>query len=263
MLRDIGVPAWASERAEDSPIVVAGGLALINPMPLSPFFDAMVIGEGREVIVAIAQEVANGRANGLSRAEIVSRLAQVPHTYVPALYQFEYDQNGSVTRAGRDPAASESIVPGRPLDMASNPIHSLWTTERACYKYPDYYSVMVAMGCHLKCPFCVVGNVQGQESGSAATTTIGTILSLATERRTRYRTNLIKLFFASSFSSRAAIDPLDLTNLLGEMLRLAEHQAGGRRTAAVGAASRPGPGYVRAGDGKHPAAVNREALQPR
>jgi hypothetical protein len=78
---------------------------------------------------------------------------------------------------------------------------------------------MVAMGCHLKCPFCVVGNVQGQEGGSAATTTIETIFSLATERRARYGTNLIKLFFASSFSSRAAIDPLGLTNLLGEMLR--------------------------------------------
>ncbi len=219
MLRDIDVPPWAELRDEDTPIVVAGGLALINPMPLAPFFDAMVIGEGRTAITEIADIVAAGRAKGLSRSEIVSRLASVSYTFVPSLYRFEYDDNGSVASLRRDPGAPESIFPGRPLDMERHPIHSIWTTRRACYKYPDYYSIMVAMGCHLKCPFCVVGNVQGQDGGRAATTTIETIVNLATERRDKYGTNLIKLFFASSFSSQADIDPLSLRNLLGEMLR--------------------------------------------
>jgi radical SAM superfamily enzyme YgiQ (UPF0313 family) len=219
MLRDIGVPAWAARRDEAAPIVVAGGLALINPMPLAPFFDAMVIGEGREAIVRIAGIVAAARASGTRRPEILAMLASVPHVYVPGLYQFDYDDNGSVTAAERHPAAPAEISPGRPLDMASQPIHSLWTTERACYKYPDYYSIMVAMGCHLKCPFCVVGNVQGNDGGSAATTTTDTILDLAIRRRDAYQTNLVKLFFASSFSSRADIDPLGLRNLLDLMLR--------------------------------------------
>jgi radical SAM superfamily enzyme YgiQ (UPF0313 family) len=218
MLRDIGVPAWAARRDEEAPIVVAGGLALINPMPLAPFFDAMVIGEGRTAITAIADIVAAGRAKGLGRTQILARLASVPYTYVPSLYTFEYDDNGSVAGLKRDPGAPETIFPGRPLDMERYPIHSIWTTRRACYKYPDYYSIMVAMGCHLKCPFCVVGNVQGIDGGRAATTTIETIVGLATERREKYGTNLIKLFFASSFSSQADIDPLSLRNLLGEML---------------------------------------------
>ncbi len=218
MLREIGVPVWAGERAEETPIVVAGGLALINPMPLSPFFDAMVIGEGREAIVRIADVVAAGRAAGRRRADIVAELAQIPHTYVPALYQLEYDDNGSVAELNRIGDAPPQVSPGRPLDMAEHPIHSTWTTERACYRYPDYYSLMVAMGCHLKCPFCVVGNVQGNEGGSAATTTIETIVELATKRRSEYGTNLVKLFFASSFSAQASIDPLSLRNLLGVML---------------------------------------------
>jgi radical SAM superfamily enzyme YgiQ (UPF0313 family) len=219
MLRDIGLPVWAEHRPQDAPIVVAGGLALINPMPLSPFFDAMVIGEGREAMVAAAELVAAGRANGRSRAEIVAGLAAVPHIYVPSLYRFEYDENGSVTGLERDSGAPDKIFPGRPLDMEKHPIHSIWTSERACYKYPDYYSVMVAMGCHLKCPFCVVGNVQGNEGGRAATTTVETITRLAEERRARYGTRLVKLFFASSFSSQVDIDPLNLRNLIGEMLR--------------------------------------------
>lgn len=218
MLRDIGVDQWAARRDNEAPIVVAGGLALINPMPLAPFFDVMVIGEGRDAIVAIAEVVMKARAAGASRAEIISRLASVPHCFVPALYQLEFDLNGSVIRLEREPEAPATVSPGRPLDMVEAPIHSIWTTERACYKYPDYYSVMVAMGCHLKCPFCVVGNVQGNEGGSAATTSVEVIRELATRRRADYGTNLIKLFFASSFSSRADIDPLGLCNLLEIML---------------------------------------------
>lgn len=218
MLRDIGVEPWAARRDDAAPIVVAGGLALINPMPLSPFFDVMVIGEGRDAVDTIAEIVMRARADGVSRAGILSRLAGIPHCYVPALYRFEYDDNGSVTWVEREPEAPEAVSPGRPLDMVAAPIHSIWTTERACYKYPDYYSIMVAMGCHLKCPFCVVGNVQGNEGGSAATTSAEVIRELAIRRRADYGTNLVKLFFASSFSSRADIDPLGLRNLLEMML---------------------------------------------
>jgi len=137
---------------------------------------------------------------------------------VPVLYRFDYDDKGAVVNCTRDADAPASIAPGRPLDMDRHPIHSIWTTERACYKYPDYYSIMIAMGCHLKCPFCVVGNVQGQEGGRALNISLDTIVEMALSRRAQFATNLIKLFFASSFSSQAAIDPLSLKNLLGVML---------------------------------------------
>lgn len=219
MLREVGVPAWSRERDEDDPFTVAGGLSLINPMPLSPFFDAMVIGEGRETIVRIAHLVEEGRRRGHRRADILRGIAEVPHTFVPSLYQFEYDdEDGSVVSYTHDPAAPPAITAARPLDMDQHPIHSIWTSERACYKYPDYYSVMVAMGCHLKCPFCVVGNVQGAETGRALNASLQRIVELARTRRERFGTNLIKLFFASSFSTRTSIDPLSLKNLLSVML---------------------------------------------
>jgi radical SAM superfamily enzyme YgiQ (UPF0313 family) len=218
MLRDIGVPAWSCDRDDDDPIVIAGGLALINPMPLTPFFDAVVVGEGRTSVVEIARLVEAGRLRRMPRREIIRSLAQVPHTFVPSLYHFEYDDEGSVVAATHDDLAPATVSPGRPLDMDVNPIHSIWTTERACYKYPDYYSIMVAMGCHLKCPFCVVGNVQGAESGRALNMAADTVVGLALARRRRFGTNLIKLFFASSFSSQTTIDPLSLKNLLRVML---------------------------------------------
>lgn len=96
-----------------------------------------------------------------------------------------------------------------PLDTDNNPIHSVWTTELSCYKYPNSYSVMVAMGCHLKCPFCVVGKVQGEESGRARTIGFESVIALAEQWRADFGTSLIKLFFASSFASKADIDPLN------------------------------------------------------
>ncbi len=220
MLRACGVPMLAGEREDADPIVVGGGLALINPMPLSPFFDVMVIGEGREAIVALNAAVADGRALGLDRESMLRSLANIPHVYVPSLYRLTFAPDGMVEEFESADGVPAEVRPGRPLDMDANPIDSVWTTARACYKYDDYYSVMVAMGCHLKCPFCAVGNVQGAEGGRAVNIGRDRITELALMRRGEYGTNLIKLFFASSFSKPySPIDPLSLKNLLDEMLR--------------------------------------------
>jgi radical SAM superfamily enzyme YgiQ (UPF0313 family) len=214
MLRHCGLRPRAADRAEGDPLVIAGGMALINPMPLTAFFDAMVLGEGRDAVLEICRAVTRARTAGTAKARLLRELANIPHVYVPSLYQFTYDSNGAVRSANRDAEAPEEVMPARPLDMSRYPIASIWTSSRACYKDHDYFSVMVAMGCHLKCPFCVVGNVQGTESGKALNIGLTTVLSLAEERRQAWGTNLVKLFFASSFSEAASIDPLNLCTLL-------------------------------------------------
>ncbi|WP_117213778.1 B12-binding domain-containing radical SAM protein [Allorhizocola rhizosphaerae] len=218
MLRMCGLDPWAHRRTGDDPLVVAGGMALINPMPLAPFFDVMVIGEGREVLPRIADLVLEHQARQGTRGDLLRAVAQLPHTLVPSLYDMTYDDLGCVDRFEPVGGAAEQVHAARPLDMTAHPIQSEWTTQRACYKYPDYFSVMVAMGCHLKCPFCVVGNVQGAESGRALNIERDKIVELAVERRRAYGTNLVKLFFASSFAKQASMDPLSLTNLLDTML---------------------------------------------
>jgi hypothetical protein len=57
MLQHCGLAVRGSDRAGADAIVVAGGMALINPMPLAPLFDAMVIGEGRETLRRIGDVV--------------------------------------------------------------------------------------------------------------------------------------------------------------------------------------------------------------
>jgi hypothetical protein len=53
MLDLAGLPLRAAERTAAHPLVIAGGSGCYNPEPMSAFFDAMVIGEGEEVIFEV------------------------------------------------------------------------------------------------------------------------------------------------------------------------------------------------------------------
>ena len=77
---------------------------------------------------------------------------------------------------------------------------------------------MTSLGCHRKCPYCVVGNTQGAHDGRALNTSRDQILELSEERRREHGTNLIKLFFASSFSQSGSLDPLELQDVLEALL---------------------------------------------
>ena len=61
MLHLLGLKARAQDREEGDPLIVAGGPAVtINPEPIADFCDAMVIGEGEEVIETIAEVLRQG-----------------------------------------------------------------------------------------------------------------------------------------------------------------------------------------------------------
>jgi radical SAM superfamily enzyme YgiQ (UPF0313 family) len=52
-----GIPVKSGERGDDYPVVIAGGPCTVNPLPLVPFIDAFVIGDGEDVIKEIIDEV--------------------------------------------------------------------------------------------------------------------------------------------------------------------------------------------------------------
>ncbi len=55
MLDLAGIPLRAADRTAEHPLVIAGGSGCYNPEPMSAFFDAMVIGEGEEVIFEVIE----------------------------------------------------------------------------------------------------------------------------------------------------------------------------------------------------------------
>ena len=58
MLEAAHIPLRREERMDmDFPIIFGGGNSAANPMPLSPFFDAFIIGDGEEVLLEILELV--------------------------------------------------------------------------------------------------------------------------------------------------------------------------------------------------------------
>jgi len=80
MLHASSLPYRWSERNERAPFILAGGpLTFSNPLPLSAFCDAIIIGEG-EGIARWALEIIAGAAN---KAQARTLLGQHPHIFVP------------------------------------------------------------------------------------------------------------------------------------------------------------------------------------
>ena len=57
MLDLSGLRSASAERAEQWPLVIAGGCCTVNPEPLAEFVDAFVIGEGEEIVHEIIDAV--------------------------------------------------------------------------------------------------------------------------------------------------------------------------------------------------------------
>ncbi|MDA5111123.1 hypothetical protein O3V59_22600 [Brevibacillus thermoruber] len=155
--------------------------------------------------------------NRFSKKEFLYEISGLPGVYVPSLYDIEVDEDGYVA----DFIAHNGvnfIQSNVALDLVEHPIYSLWTSKKSCYEYDDYLSLMVAMGCNKKCPYCVVGTVQGARDGKALQINHEQVLRLALDRYSQYGTRIVKLFFSSAFSDGG--DDINSSNLKNLLIKL-------------------------------------------
>ncbi|MEO1005816.1 MAG: B12-binding domain-containing radical SAM protein, partial [Cyanobacteria bacterium J06638_38] len=115
MLSLAQIPLTCQERDQgDYPLIFAGGqTATSNPEPYADFFDFIALGDGEELLPEIGLIIREGKAAGLSKAELLLDLAQVPGVYVPRFYEMAAD--GSISRMTLD-------VPQRVLRRVATPI---------------------------------------------------------------------------------------------------------------------------------------------
>ncbi len=128
-----GIPALAADRDHHHPLVVAGGpLTFSNPVPLAPYVDVIVLGEGDQLageVVAIAGDV------GWRREALLDALRDRPGYYLPTVHGDHVPKVGQADDALL-PARSQILTPGSEL--------------------ADMFMTEAARGCSRGCTYCVM-----------------------------------------------------------------------------------------------------------
>lgn len=149
----------ASERDEDDAIVIAGGPSVWNSEPVSPMFDAILLGDGEDAIVEICACVRDCRSRGLARAELLAELSRVPGVYVPSLYDVVVDD--ASTRWGyavlRPGSGAPRVVTKRCVAdfAATDPLPQTIVPYMGIVQ--DRLAIEVLRGCARGCRFCQAG----------------------------------------------------------------------------------------------------------
>ncbi|MDI6814778.1 MAG: radical SAM protein, partial [Dehalococcoidales bacterium] len=134
ILKASGIPLYAADRDDRHPLVIAGGPCIIaNPLPLSPFFDCLCIGEAEPILPAMLPILTEGVTG--KRNELLKRLASIPGVYVPQCY------------------SGTPVVRQWASNLDDLPITSTVLTPDT--ELGNLYLIEVERGCNWGCRFCL------------------------------------------------------------------------------------------------------------
>lgn len=154
MLKNSGIPLLSSERDRSTPLVFGGGPVLsANPEPFAGFFDVILLGDAETSIPAFINKWKEVR-DLPDRQMQLRQLAQVDGIYVPSLYEYRVDGQGTLTAV----VPTYDDVPDMVRRQMFSPpddyvAHSVVLTPES--SWGDMFLVEVVRSCPQECRFCL------------------------------------------------------------------------------------------------------------
>ncbi|MDI6744927.1 MAG: TIGR03960 family B12-binding radical SAM protein [Thermodesulfovibrionales bacterium] len=147
MLHLAGIPIKSEERIKgNQPLIIAGGPCTVNPLPMSPFIDAFLIGDGEEAIIEILDIYRRWKKEGDGeRGSLLKVLSQIEGIFAPSIHPFTHSPIPQIKRRYIK-SLDSSPYPESPIVPYTAIVH-------------DRVNIEVSRGCTMGCRFCQAGMI--------------------------------------------------------------------------------------------------------
>ncbi|MDO8733956.1 MAG: TIGR03960 family B12-binding radical SAM protein [Elusimicrobiota bacterium] len=128
------IPLKTKQRVDTQfqyPLIIAGGPACVNPLPISEFIDAFVIGDGEDVVI----QISNLKSKISNKSELLKELSEIPSVYVPSFHD------------GKK-IIQKNIVDLESAEYPTNPVVPFLNITQ------NRLNVEIMRGCARGCSFC-------------------------------------------------------------------------------------------------------------
>src|SRR5262245_35993310 len=155
LLRLAGIPRLAADRTAHDPLVMIGGaVTFVNPEPLAPFADIISAGEGEALIPPLVRAF----TAATDRDDLLRRLVAERGFYVPAFYDVQYADDGTIAAfvphdgTGAPPVIRKAAL--KTTEAVDPPATTIFTPDT---EFGSRFLVEVVRGCANLCRFCWAG----------------------------------------------------------------------------------------------------------